>query len=62
MLAAQLMGCPRTWQFLDSVIVQPLTEKSVSGHARLWDWRSAAREILASERESEWERNFHGRC
>jgi hypothetical protein len=24
----------------------------------LWDWRQAAREILASERESEWERSF----
>jgi hypothetical protein len=24
----------------------------------LWDWRSAAREILASELGSDWERNF----
>jgi len=24
----------------------------------LWDWRSAARDILASERETDWERDF----
>jgi hypothetical protein len=26
--------------------------------AGLWDWRSAAREVLASELGSDWERNF----
>ena len=29
-----------------------------SGTSFLWDWRKAAQDVLASEPESEWERDF----